>query len=75
MNNIHTSFKLPGDPDTYWSIDTFIKVSSEPLFKKLKILKVKDIYKMNTLNFVYDSLTKSNPDQFHSYYKYPVNTR
>ena len=68
--NIHTIFELPGDPVAYWYVDTFIKIPSDPLFKELEILKVHDIFKMTTLNFVYDSLNKLNPEQFHMYYCY-----
>ena len=73
--NIHILYKLPGTPDSYWSIDTFVKVPSEPLYKKLDILKVSDVFNMNILNFVYDSLNKINPEQFHTYYNYLPNTR
>ena len=73
QRNIHTTFELPGDPVMYWYVDTFIKVPSDPLFKELGILKVQDIFKMTTLNFVYDSLNKLNPNQFHLYYHYPTN--
>ena len=38
----------------------------------LGILKVHDIYKLTTLKFVYESLNKLNPDQFHTYYNYPT---
>ena len=71
--NLHTIFELPGNPTTYWYVDTFIKVPSDPLFKELEILKVQDIFKITTLNFVYDSLNKLNPEQFHLYYHYPTN--
>ena len=55
----------------YWYVDTFAKVPSDPLFKKLGILKVHDIYNLTTIKFVYESLNKLNPNQFHAYYKYP----
>ena len=54
----------------YWYIDTFEKAHSEPIFKELKILKIHDIYKLTTLKFVYESLNKLNPSQFHNYYNY-----
>lgn len=54
----------------YWYVDTFAKVPSDPLFKKLGILKVHDIYNLSTIKFVYESLNKLNPNQFHAYYKY-----
>ena len=72
-NNIHTVFKLPGNPDMYWLIDTFVKVSSSPIFKSLNILKVQDIFNTETLKFVYDSVNKSNPSQFHEYFHYSTN--
>ena len=53
--------------------NTFAKEHSAPLFKGLKILNIYDIYKVETLKFVYDSLRKSNPPQFHSFYSYPSN--
>ena len=36
------------------------------------MLKVTDLYKLCTLKFVYDSLNKLNPVQFHTYYNYPL---
>ena len=71
--NIHTIFELHGDPVTYWYVDTFAKVPSDPIFKELGILKIHDIFKLTTLNFVFDCINKLNPEQFHSYYRYPVN--
>ena len=56
----------------YWYVDTFVKVPSDPLFRELGILKVQDIYKLTTLKFVYESLNKLNPNQFHTYYNYPA---
>ena len=64
-------FDIPSVPLMYWYVDTFQKSPSEPIFKELGILKVQDIYKLSTLKFVYDSLNKHNPCQFHSFYKYP----
>ena len=60
------------NPVMYWYVDTFVKVASDPLFKELKILKVYDIYKLTILKFVYESLNKLNPNQFHTYYNYPA---
>ena len=54
----------------YWYVDSFLKVPSDPLFKKLGILKVHDIYNLTTIKFVYESLNKLNPNQFHTYYNY-----
>ena len=56
----------------YWYVDSFVKVASDPLFKELKILKIHDIYKLITLKFVYESVNKLNPNQFHMYYVYPA---
>ena len=71
--NIHTEFRLPGNPDTYWLIDTFKKEHSSPIFNELNILKIYDICNTITLNFVYDSLNKNKPLQFHEYFHYPLN--
>ena len=73
QRNIHTIYKLPGEPITYWYVDTFLKVPSGPLFIELEILYIQDIFKMITLNFVYDSLHKLNPEQFHVYYRHSAN--
>ena len=70
-HNLFTIFVLPGNPVTYWHIDTFTKVPCDPLFKKHEILKISDIFKLATLRFVYNSLNKTNPTQFHSYYQFP----
>ena len=43
---------------------------SAPLFKSLNILTINDIYKIQTLKFVYACLSKSNPSQFHDYFLY-----
>ena len=51
-----------------------IKPHSAPLFKALKILTIHDIFKIETLKFVYDCLNKLNPNQFHDYYCYPTST-
>ena len=72
-NYIATIFKLPGDQETHWRIDTFIKEPSAPLFKNLKILTINDIFKAEALKFVYDSLKKLNPIQFHKYFNYAPN--
>ena len=57
----------------FWLIDTFEKEPSLPIFNDLKILKIQDIFKIETLKFVYDSLKKFNPSQFHEYFQYSVN--
>ena len=53
--------------------NTFAKEHSAPLFKELKLLNIYDVYKAEALKFVYDSLHKTNPPQFHSFYSYPCN--
>ena len=40
------------------------------LHSSLNILKVKDIYKMNILKFVYDSINHTSIKQFHNYYRF-----
>ena len=72
LHNDNLLIDLPNDPVMYWYVDTFTKVPSDPLFKKLGILKVHDIYNLTTLKFVYESLNKLNPNQFHTYYNYPI---
>lgn len=69
----NTLIDIPSDPITYWYLDTYAKTPSHPLFKELGILKFHDIYKLATLKFVYESLNKLNPIQFHSFYKYSPN--
>ena len=54
---------------------SYIKPHSAPLFNTLKILTIYDIYKIETLKFVYDCLNKCNPHQFHDYYCYPSTNR
>ena len=56
---------------SYWYVDTFTKVPSDPIFKKLEILKLQDLFKFCALKFVYESVNKLNPFQFHAYYNYP----
>ena len=73
FKNIHTVFKLPGNPDIFWLVDSFVKEPSSPIFKSLNILKIYDIFNIETLKFVYDSLNKVNPSQFHEYYHLPLN--
>ena len=43
--------------------------SANPLFQKLEILKVHDLFKINLAKFVYNSLNKLNPINFHSWFK------
>ena len=72
-NNINTVFKLTGNPHMYWLIDTFVKEPSSPIFKSLNILKIQDIFNAETLKFVYESVNKLNPSQFHDYFHYSSN--
>ena len=48
---------------------------SEPLFKSLKLLKIKDILKPQQLKFIYKLLNKSLPNNFESmYYRYYIHS-
>ena len=42
--------------------------SSEPLYKKLEILKFDDIFKLNIANFVYATLDFESPPIFHDWF-------
>ena len=53
--------------------NSFVREHSAPLFKQLKLLNIYDIFKVEALKFVYDSINKNNPSQFHSFYLYPTN--
>ena len=66
----HLVIDLLSEPAIYWYVDSFVKVPSDPIFKDLGILKVQDVYKLTTLKFIYESLNKLNPTQFHTYFKY-----
>ena len=44
--------------------------SSEPLYKKLEILKLEDIFKLNIAKFVYSTLTFQSPNNFHEWFSY-----
>ena len=54
--------------------DSYVKEHSGPLFKDLELLTVFDVFKCETLKFVYQSLKKSNPPQFHNFYSYSITT-
>ena len=43
---------------------------SEPLFKNLDILKIKDIFDLNIANFIYTTLNKESPEIFHDWFIY-----
>ena len=68
--NIHSLFTLSGQPVTYWLFDTFVKEPATPLFHNLGLLMLQDIFNASILNFIYDSLNKSNPSQFHTFFHY-----
>ena len=72
-HNVLSPFVVPMDPGIQWYVDTFTKVPSNPLFKSLSILKVQDIFRAERLKFVYDSINQTNPTQFHTHYRVPVN--
>ena len=44
--------------------------SSEPLYKKLEVLKLEDIFKLNIAKFVYSTLTFLSPNNFHEWFSY-----
>ena len=44
--------------------------SSEPLYKKLDILKFHDIFKLSIANFVYSTLTSDSPAIFDNWFQY-----
>ena len=44
--------------------------SSEPLYKKLEILKIKDIFEVSISNFVYSTLTFDSPAIFNNWFLY-----
>ena len=44
--------------------------SSEPLYKKLEILKIQDIYELSISNFVFSTLTFDSPAIFHDWFRY-----
>ena len=48
-------------------------IHSLPLFNELNILTIFDIFKLEIIKFVHDSLNKNNPNQFHNYFSYPSN--
>ena len=44
--------------------------SSEPLYKKLEILKIHDIFELSISNFVYSTLTFDSPAIFDNWFQY-----
>ena len=43
-------------------------VSTNPIFKKLEILKVEDVFNFHILKFIYMCLNQSTPQNFHSWF-------
>ena len=43
------------------------------MVKSLNILKIQDIFNAETLKFVYESVNKLSPSQFHEYFHYSSN--
>ena len=41
---------------------------SDPLFKELKILKIKDIFELQSIRFIHDTITGISPLQFQSWF-------
>ena len=46
---------------------------SLPIFKKLKLLRLQDIFQLRLLTFVYESINKKNPSCFHDYFSFNAN--
>ena len=44
--------------------------SSEPLYRKLEILKFEDIFRLNVANFVYSTLDFETPQIFHDWFAF-----
>ena len=44
--------------------------TSNPLFKKLEILKLKDIFQLNIVKFIYETLCFESPENFWNWFKY-----
>ena len=64
--------RIIANKNRYIDDDSFEKTHSPPIFKNLNILTVHDVFKIETLKFVHDSLNMINPDQFHKYFQYSV---
>ena len=61
------------DYDDNLVIDVYIFKQTRmtmPLFKSLSLLNIYDVFKSETLKFVYDSVNKNNPSQFHSFFSF-----
>ena len=44
--------------------------SSEPLYRRLELLKFNDIFKLNVANFVYTTLDFDSPPIFHDWFAF-----
>ena len=54
----------------YYVENTYLREHSTPLFNNLRLLKIYDVFKVEALKFVFDSLNKTNPNQFHEYFSF-----
>ena len=52
----------------------FSLLQSNPIFIKLEILKVHDIFKLRIMKFIFNCLDGKNPDNFHSWFKLTTHT-
>ena len=70
MENVHNKkvFKLQNRALRIISFSNF-QANSDPLYAKLKILKLKDHIIVNNCLFVHDALNKVSPISFHEYFK------
>ena len=50
-------------------LDDYSFPPCNPLFNKLKVLKVQDLFKVRICKFIFNSLSKSNPSNFHNWFK------
>lgn len=53
-----------------FSTQDYRKPATHPLFNSLNFLHIFDIFNIELLKFVHDSLNKRNPHQFHDYFQY-----
>ena len=49
-------------------LEDFSFPPSDPLFSKMEIIKIQDIFKINVSKFIFKCLNKSNPINFHSWF-------
>ena len=70
-HNIHLIHKLQKKVVRLITFNnSYIKPPSDPLFNTLNILTIYDIFKSETLKFVYNCLNKTNPMQFHGFFHF-----